>query len=79
MIIRGENGIGCWVMKPIPGESDKCLFQWVLNTNLKGWIPQYILDTALVGMMLDYVKNLRKYIVKLKESGRLSDVVRENV
>ncbi|KAK5648235.1 hypothetical protein RI129_003127 [Pyrocoelia pectoralis] len=66
--VRGENGVGCWAMKPVPGEIGKCNFEWVLNTNLKGWIPQYILDTALVGVLLDYVKNLRKHLMKLNES-----------
>ncbi|KAF5274123.1 hypothetical protein FQR65_LT04521 [Abscondita terminalis] len=66
--VRGENGIGCWAMKPIPGELDKCMFEWVLNTNLKGWIPQYILDTALVGVMMDYMKNLRNHISSLKQN-----------
>ncbi|KAK4884775.1 hypothetical protein RN001_001046 [Aquatica leii] len=36
--VRGENGVGCWAMRPIPGQLDKCIFEWVLNTNLKGWI-----------------------------------------
>ena len=32
--IRGENGPGCWVMTPIPNEPNKCVFQWLLDTNL---------------------------------------------
>lgn len=67
--VRGENGVGCWAMKPVPGEVGKCTFEWVLNTNLKGWIPQYILHNALVGALLDYVKNLRRHLIKLNESG----------
>ena len=33
--VRGENGPGCWVMTPIPNEPNKCIFQWLLDTNLK--------------------------------------------
>lgn len=33
--VRGENGPGCWVMTPIPNEPNKCVFQWLLDTNLK--------------------------------------------
>ena len=33
--VRGENGPGCWLMTPIPNEPNKCIFQWLLDTNLK--------------------------------------------
>ncbi|XP_025830773.1 steroidogenic acute regulatory protein-like [Agrilus planipennis] len=70
--IRGENGIGCWIMKPINGDPSKCHFLWVLNTNLKGWIPKVILDTVLPKVMLDYIKDLRRHVTKLNESGRIT-------
>ncbi|XP_017769535.1 PREDICTED: stAR-related lipid transfer protein 3 [Nicrophorus vespilloides] len=60
--IRGENGVGCLAMRPLKSDKDKSQFQWVFNTNLKGWLPQYILDTAYVSMMFDYIKNLRAYV-----------------
>ncbi|ROT75996.1 StAR-related lipid transfer protein 3 [Penaeus vannamei] len=39
-IVRGENGPGCWVFSPVAGAPKKCSFQWLLDTDLKGWIPQ---------------------------------------
>jgi len=33
--VRGENGPGCWVMTPVANEPNKCVFQWLLDTNLK--------------------------------------------
>lgn len=33
--VRGENGPGCWIMTPVPNEPNKCVFQWLLDTNLK--------------------------------------------
>lgn len=59
-------------MRPIPGQQNKCEFQWILNINLKGWIPQYILDSVLINIMFDYTKHLRQHITKLKGSGRLT-------
>lgn len=58
-------------MEPIPGEQNKCQFQWLLNTDLKGWITQYIIDVALVSVLFNYIKHLREHIHELKKSGRL--------
>lgn len=68
--VRGENGPGCWVMTPIPNEPNKCIFQWVLDTNLKGWIPQTIIDTALSFAMFDYIRYVRCYAKVLHEEGK---------
>ena len=32
---RGFNGPGGWVFKPIQGEPNKCIFMWVMNTDIK--------------------------------------------
>lgn len=63
--IRGENHPGCWVMKPIPGEENWCSFQWLLNTNLNGWLPQYVVDSAFTNVMLEFLVHLRTYAEKL--------------
>ena len=33
--VRGENGPTCWALRPVPGRPDTCLFQWLLDTDLK--------------------------------------------
>ena len=33
--VRGENGPGCWAMRPVDGDRNMCLFQWLLDTDLK--------------------------------------------
>ena len=33
--VRGENGPGCWATRPVEGQADMCLFQWLLDTDLK--------------------------------------------
>ena len=33
--VRGENGPGCFAMRPVEGDPDMCLFQWLLDTDLK--------------------------------------------
>lgn len=71
VFIRGENGVGCLVMRPINDEPYKCVFQWLLNTNLKGWIPQYLIDATLTNVMFDYLHDLRKYSLVLKQTGKI--------
>jgi len=71
--VRGENGPGCWVMKPVEADSNKCLFQWLLDTDLKGWIPQSIIDKALCGAQLDYISHIRARVEVLgKEEDNLN-------
>jgi len=57
--VRGENGPGCWAMKPVESDPNKCLFQWLLDTDIKGWIPQSIIDKALSGTQFEYIANIR--------------------
>ena len=33
--VRGENGPTCWALRPVQGRPDTCLFQWLLDTDLK--------------------------------------------
>ncbi len=70
--VRGENGPGGWAMRPSPnGDARQCLFQWLLDTDLKGWIPQRVIDSALTGACFDYLKYLRAHAAKLQETGRV--------
>jgi len=57
--VRGENRPGCFAMRPVEGHPDICLFQWILDTDLKGWIPQAIIDMALSGVQLDFIDRVR--------------------
>ncbi|KAG1671581.1 StAR-related lipid transfer protein 3 [Nymphon striatum] len=64
---RGENGPGAWIIRIYSDNPHKCQFQWLLNTNLKGWIPQYLVDQALSGVLLEYIGYIRKHTAKLQE------------
>ena len=33
--VRGENGAGCFAIRPVEGNPSRCLFQWLLNVDLK--------------------------------------------
>lgn len=69
--VRGENGPGGVLLAPLPGESNKCEFTWYCNTNLKGMLPHKLVDTAMGGMLMDYLKYLRFRVEQInKQRGR---------
>ena len=70
--VRGENGPGGWAMRPSPtGDPGQTTFQWLLDTDLRGWIPRNIIESALTGTCFDYMKHLRTYAGVLRETGRI--------
>ena len=56
VLSRGENGPTCWALRPVATCPDTCLFQWLLDTDLKGWIPQRVIDK--VRAVLPHLLNL---------------------
>lgn len=60
--VRGENGPCAFVLATDRSDPEKCHVTWLLSMDLKGWIPQYLIDQAVAGTMLEFVKNLRKHI-----------------
>ncbi|KRT86149.1 hypothetical protein AMK59_1590 [Oryctes borbonicus] len=62
--IRGRNGIGCWAIHLMEDNPDRCQFEWILNSDLKGWFPSTILEPAYVNLLFEYLKNLRVHLKK---------------
>lgn len=60
--VRGENRVAGYVIKPVKEDSSKCLFTWVVNSNLKGWLPTALIEQGIASMMLDFMTHLRKHI-----------------
>ncbi|KAK6620159.1 hypothetical protein RUM44_006560 [Polyplax serrata] len=66
--IRGENGPCCWAIKPLEGNN--CNFQFLLNTDLKGWIPKYVFENAIISVLLDYSQSLKGHCTFLNRNGK---------
>ncbi|XP_014666904.1 PREDICTED: stAR-related lipid transfer protein 3-like [Priapulus caudatus] len=62
--VRGENRVAGYVIKSAPNNPDKCIFTWVVNSNLKGWLPQALVEQGIATMMVDYMSYLRKYVAE---------------
>lgn len=65
-VIRGENGPGCWALRQVAAFETEV--QWLLNTNIRGWLPQLAVDSTLTTVMSDYMISLRKRLVALQEN-----------
>ncbi|XP_064644062.1 stAR-related lipid transfer protein 3-like isoform X1 [Lineus longissimus] len=65
--VRGENRPGVLAFEPIPDNPDGCNFVWILNTDLKGWIPQYLIDQAMSGVVMKYLRHLRLRALEIKQ------------
>ncbi len=73
LFCRGENGPNCMSMRALPGEPDRSLFRFVLDTDIKGWIPHKVIDAALSGAVLDYLEALRRHADRMTKSGAVAD------
>lgn len=71
--IRGDNIISCWAMKPISSDENTCIFEWVLCIDLKGSLPKYVLNTAFVSLMNDYMVHLRSRIQQLSNQATVPE------
>lgn len=65
---RGENGVSCWAMEPLEGEEDlRCQFTWLLNTNLKGWLPKRVINVSLSNVLIEFMQSLRNRVRQMKD------------
>ncbi|KAM7416225.1 hypothetical protein PAMA_018343 [Pampus argenteus] len=59
-VVRAENGPTCIVMKPCTEDPNKTKFTWLLNIDLKGWIPKTIINKVLSQTQVDFANHLRQ-------------------
>eukprot|EP00800_Vazella_pourtalesii_P021873 TRINITY_DN829_c0_g1_i6.p1 TRINITY_DN829_c0_g1~~TRINITY_DN829_c0_g1_i6.p1 ORF type:complete len:212 (+),score=43.52 TRINITY_DN829_c0_g1_i6:396-1031(+) len=60
--IRGENGPGGYVIQPVQSKPNSCILIYILDTSLKGWLPQYLIDQTLSSILLRSYRNLANYV-----------------
>lgn len=63
---RAENGPNCIVFGTVDGFPDRCSLQWLLDVDLKGWIPKYVLEQALINVITDFLASIKTYSVALR-------------
>ncbi|KYO44255.1 stAR-related lipid transfer protein 3 isoform X1 [Alligator mississippiensis] len=63
--VRGENGPGGFIVLKCPSNPRVCTFLWILNTDLKGRLPRYLIHQSLAATMFEFVFHLRQHIGEL--------------
>uniref|UniRef100_H3D2D3 StAR-related lipid transfer protein 3 n=1 Tax=Tetraodon nigroviridis TaxID=99883 RepID=H3D2D3_TETNG len=66
--VRGENGPGGFVVFKSSSNPSVCTFIWVLNTDLKGRLPRYLIHQSLAATMFEFMTHLRQRIGELRPS-----------
>lgn len=66
--VRGENGPGGFVVLKSSSNPSVCTFIWVLNTDLKGRLPRYLIHQSLAATMFEFMSHLRQRITDLRSS-----------
>ncbi|ELV09832.1 steroidogenic acute regulatory protein, mitochondrial isoform X1 [Tupaia chinensis] len=59
-VIRAEHGPTCMVLHPLAGSPSKTQLTWLLNIDLKGWLPKTIINQVLSQTQVDFAQHLRK-------------------
>ncbi|XP_073677982.1 stAR-related lipid transfer protein 3 [Garra rufa] len=68
--VRGENGPGGFVVLKSSSNPSVCTFIWVLNTDLKGRLPRYLIHQSLAATMFEFMSHLRQRINEVPVSYR---------
>nr|XP_013800202.1 PREDICTED: stAR-related lipid transfer protein 3 [Apteryx mantelli mantelli] len=63
--VRGENGPGGFIVLKCPSNPRVCTFIWILNTDLKGRLPRYLIHQSLVATMFEFAFHLRQRVGEL--------------
>ncbi|KAM7387327.1 hypothetical protein PAMA_009787 [Pampus argenteus] len=66
--VRGENGPGGFVVLKSSSNPSICTFIWVLNTDLKGRLPRYLIHQSLAATMFEFMSHLRQHIADVRPS-----------
>ncbi|TFK10780.1 VWFA and cache domain-containing protein 1 [Platysternon megacephalum] len=60
--VRGENGPGGFIVLKCANNPKVCTFIWILNTDLKGRLPRYLIHQSLAATMFEFAFHLRQRV-----------------
>ncbi|XP_034360241.1 stAR-related lipid transfer protein 3 [Arvicanthis niloticus] len=63
--VRGENGPGGFIVLKSASNPRVCTFIWILNTDLKGRLPRYLIHQSLGATMFEFAFHLRQRVGEL--------------
>uniref|UniRef100_A0A672I8Y3 START domain-containing protein 1 n=1 Tax=Salarias fasciatus TaxID=181472 RepID=A0A672I8Y3_SALFA len=60
--VRAKDGPTCIVMQALDENTTKTHFTWLLNMDVKGWLPKSIVNQTLPRAQLDFTRHLRRHV-----------------
>lgn len=60
--VRAEDGPTCIVIEPLDECSTRSKVTWLLNMDVKGWLPKSLVNQALPRAQLDFTRHLRRHL-----------------
>ncbi|XP_054454364.1 steroidogenic acute regulatory protein, mitochondrial [Anoplopoma fimbria] len=60
--VRAEDGPTCIIIQALEEDIGKSHFTWLLNMDVKGWLPKSIVNQALPRAQLDFTRHLRRHL-----------------
>uniref|UniRef100_A0A4W5R3Y5 START domain-containing protein 1 n=1 Tax=Hucho hucho TaxID=62062 RepID=A0A4W5R3Y5_9TELE len=62
--VRAEDGPTCIIIKPLADDTGRSHFTWLLNMDVKGWLPKSIVNQALPRAQVDFTRCLRRRLAE---------------
>ncbi|XP_037547025.1 steroidogenic acute regulatory protein, mitochondrial [Nematolebias whitei] len=60
--VRAEDRPTCIIIRPLDKDTTKSSFTWLLNMDIKGWLPTSIVNHALPQAQLAFTRHLRRHL-----------------
>uniref|UniRef100_A0A672YUJ7 START domain-containing protein 1 n=1 Tax=Sphaeramia orbicularis TaxID=375764 RepID=A0A672YUJ7_9TELE len=70
--IQAEDGPTCIIIEALDEDSSRSRFTWLLNMDVKGWLPTSLVNQALPRAQLDFTRHLRRRLAAGGAHGRPS-------
>ncbi|KAL4640026.1 steroidogenic acute regulatory protein, mitochondrial-like [Arapaima gigas] len=61
-VSRAQDGPTCIIIQPTGDNTGRSRFTWLLNMDLKGWLPKSIVNQALPRAQVDFTCYLRRHL-----------------
>ncbi|KAM3868693.1 steroidogenic acute regulatory protein, mitochondrial-like [Diretmus argenteus] len=61
--VRAEDGPTCIIIEALADDARRSRFTWLLNMDVKGWLPKSIVNQALPRAQLDFTRHLRRRLL----------------
>nr|XP_046190861.1 steroidogenic acute regulatory protein, mitochondrial-like [Oncorhynchus gorbuscha] len=62
--VTAEDGPTCIIIEPLADDTGRSHFTWLLNMDVKGWLPKSIVNQALPRAQVDFTRCLRRRLAE---------------